>query len=289
MDGHFTVDRGSDGTVRGLDLRGPLPVSGRRADLHNHVPRSKKMSEVFNFLESYGNLKRLILNDEKSHKSVENEIEKLTKSIGFGSRKLIKSWRRLKPFFDRRCNLKKIFVIGDTASDLSVFIKNIENGDFDGFIVRGCGFGHANVDDPGSQEFFKVCEDSNIPVVITTGEGVPVSDEYEVARRLFYIYGCIPSGTLNDKEAQVRLASCIGHPEKVKFIHKTAEEFGLEFLDIIRGYYIGGILFKTMNQRLRFERHFNMPTNVEIAASTLFTFEEKILLISMSLSYLQES
>jgi len=247
------------------------------------------MSEMFGFLESYSTLKSSILKDKNNFKSVKKKIGKLTKLMGFDGGKLIRTWGRLQPFFDRRCYLKKIFVIGDTAIDLSSFIKNIENEDFDGFIVRGWGFGHANVDEPGSQEFFKVCEDLQIPVVITTTEGVPVSDEYEVARRLFYIYGCIPSGTLNDKEAQVRLASCIGHPEKIKFIHKTAEEFGLEFLDIVRGYYVGGLLFKTKHQRFRFEKEFRLLTNIDIASSPLFTFEEKIILVSMCLSYLKRA
>jgi L-asparaginase/Glu-tRNA(Gln) amidotransferase subunit D len=288
VDGHFTIDSGADGKVKTLDIRGPLPVKNKDLDLHFYLPRPKNMTEVFTFLQSYGNLKGLLINNGGNIDSVFTKVEGLTKTIGFDEKKLLSYWKKLKPHFDSRCLLKKVFVIGDTASDLSVFVKNIKNDDFSGFVIRGWGFGHANVDDPGSQEFFKVCEENEIPVVVTTGEGVPVSDEYEVARRLFYKYGCIPSGTLSDKEAQIRLSSCVGHPEKKEFIEKVAEEFVLKPLNIVRAYYVGGLLFKNTTQRLRFEQQFNVPTNIDVASSPLFVFEEKILLLAMILSYLRE-
>jgi len=288
VDGYFIIDSGSDGKVKKVDVRGPIPVKNKDLDLNPYLPRSRKMIEVFNFLLSYGDLKRLLINGEKNADTIFREVKRLIKNIGFDADRLLCYWKNLKPHFDGRCLLKNVFVIGDTGSDLSVFIKNIKNGDFSGFVIRGWGFGHANVDDPCSQEFFKSCEENEIPIVITTGEGIPVSDEYEVARSLFYKYGCIPSGTLNDKEAQTRLASCIGHPKKRKFIEKVGEEFVLRPLNIIRAYYVGGLLFKNSTQRLRFEQQFNIPTNVDIASSPLFVFEEKILLVSMILSYLRE-
>jgi len=290
VDGHFTVDRGSDGVVKELDLRGPLPIRDDRIDLHPYLPRTRKMMETFKFIQQYGHMKNLVVNDGKEERDNSlRRVAELAKGLGFEADRLLNYWNDFKPYFDGRCFLKNVFVIGDTGSDLSVFIKNIKNNDFNGFVIRGWGFGHANVDEPGSQKFFKACQEYGIPIVITTGEGVPVSDEYEVARKLSYKYGCIPSGTLSDKESQVRLASCVGHPKKIKFINEIAKEFNLNKMDIIRAYYIGGLLFKNMNQRIRYEKYFKVPTNADMASSSLFVFEEKILLLAMCLSYLRQN
>lgn len=288
VDGHFTVKRGQEGYVKGLDVRGPTPIEEERKDLYQYLGRTKKMTNTYLFLKHYAQLKECVVNRIGEPSQTIDLTEELIKEYEGEPDRLLKYWKCFDPTFDERCSLKEVHIFGDASSDLSRFVDERGGVAYSGFVMRGWGFGHVNTSDRDTIKFLNACKKEEVPIVVTTAEGVIVSDEYQVARDLIYKFNGIPSGTRSDKEAQIRLASAVSHPKKREFIRKVAEEYGLNYLDIVRAYHVGGSLFKTPQQRLRYEEKFNVPTNLDIAACPLFSFEEKILLLATALQYLRK-
>jgi len=290
IDGHFTVtknDENIDGLVRPIDIRGTLPVPATRPDLYKVTTYrqrdNKKIAEAFLLQEKYCELKRQALNN-KNNFSVIDDAEKLIESIGFNGDMFTVHWKDREPFFDKRCSLEKIQVIG-AGSDPSIYLDKIPKK-IAGFVSRGSGFGHVPVKDPKWIEFLSRCKKEEIPVVITPGEGVTFSDEYEVARIATYDFNCLPSGTFNDWESWAREATALN--DRV-YLEKIAKEFGLQVSDIIRGYIVNGTLFKNEDQRLRYEKHYNLVTNNDLIAWSGLSYEEGNLLTAASLAHTKGS
>ncbi len=175
-------------------------------------------------------------------------------------------------------------MVGDVSSDPSGFIGGIKDGTWTGVIAEGVGYGHLKMNDKW-QKVLRTAKDYNVPVSVVTAEGLVTSNEYAVAKPL-YKEGINHSGTLNAKEAQIRMATCIGHEEKIKFrTEYVAELFNVEPLDIDSAFIVPGLLFKNPEQRKEWAHVHHYSTNIDYAITPNFLWEEKILLAGLNNAY----
>ncbi len=272
VDDVFRISQGGEGRVRSLDSRGEEPPTGKVREF-NHIMRD------------YARYKTLALNNpERKHEAIAG-VERILRNLNVSPDIFTVYWKDLKVDFDPRTNLKEVLVVGDTYSNPLPYIGGIEDGEWSGIVVRGVGYGHIKLNNKW-EKVLGVARACNVPVSIVTDEGLITSNEYAVAKPMYDEQGVDHSGTLNAKEAQIRMATCIGHKNKRRFItENVAELFDLEPLDIISAYYVPGTLFKNTEQREEWVRDHRYSTNLDYAVTPLLRWEEKILWAGLNKAY----
>ncbi len=270
-DGYFSVTEGGEDRVRGLDFRGYSPFTG-------------KVAEINNILSEYSKLKEMAINYRETKDIALSRVEDLLKSLRVEPDIFTKYWKDLDPKFDPRTNLEKILMIGDPSTNPEGFIKGIKDGIWSGVVVRGFGYGHLNLKKEW-KKFLRTTVDYNVPVCMTTDEGVITAMEYEVSRPPLKYRSMFLSGTRNAEESQCRTATSIGDESKKEFVKEIGEMFDVHPLDILGAFNVSGSLFKTPEERVEWTIMRKYSTNADIAASPLFVYEEKILLSALNCAY----
>jgi len=270
-DDYFSISEGGEGKVRHLDMRGSAPYSG-------------KIPEINNILNEYGKFKEMAFNYSEKRDEALSRVEDLLRNLNLDPNIFTIYWKNLKPCFDPRTNLEQVLVVGDQSSDPLGYVHGIKDGTWPGVVIRAVGYGHIKIK-PKWEKVLKIARENSIPVVIVTDEGVITSNEYAVAKPLPKL-GVNYSGTLNAKESQIRVATGIGDEKKRKFIKEVAAEiFDSDLLSIFSAFYVPGMLFKDAEQRNEWVHTHGYSTNIDVAVSPLFTWEEKILLSGLNYAY----
>ncbi len=271
VDDEFRISKGGEGKVRSLDFRGSAPYTG-------------EIPEINDIISEYGRLKEIALNSPERKDEALTKVEKLLKDLNLDPKIFTVYWKDLKIHFDPRTNLEEILVIGDPYSNPLAYIKGIKDGIWAGIVIRGVGYGHIKLNKKW-KKVLKTARNYGVPVSIVTDEGLITSNEYAVAKPL-HKEKVNPSGTLSAKEAQIRKATGIGNKKKRKFMRENvAEIFGLDPLNIFSAFYVSGMLFKDSEQRNDWAKKFRYSTNIDVAFSPLFKWEEKMLLSGLNHAY----